>query len=357
MRGLALEGGGAKGSYEIGAFIALKKLGFKFDMVAGTSIGSLNAAIIAQGDIELAKKLWLSVDSEIVGISNHLVESFKSFKLDRKSIKKSITEIQKIIKNKGLDVSKYKKLIDTYVDEEKIRNSKINYGLVTVRLKDLKPLELTIKEIEEGKLSEYILASSYLPGFKFDKIIDNSFYLDGGFSNNLPITLLENNGCDDIIAIKINGIGATKKKINKSTNVIELKPTKNTGPIVLFDNKDVKNNYYMGYYDTLLYFNKLDGNKYYFKKFYFYKFLTRKINSNLLNLIKLKFKIPNEKDIVIKSIEMILKENKIDYYKIYSIPKIIKFIKKNNLKSKNSLVTEFVYKLKYIYWKKYIKNI
>ena len=47
MRGLALEGGGAKGSYEIGAYIALKELGYKFDMVAGTSIGSLNAALIS----------------------------------------------------------------------------------------------------------------------------------------------------------------------------------------------------------------------------------------------------------------------------------------------------------------------
>ena len=46
MLGLALEGGGAKGSYEIGAYIALKELGFKFDAVAGTSIGSLNAAFI-----------------------------------------------------------------------------------------------------------------------------------------------------------------------------------------------------------------------------------------------------------------------------------------------------------------------
>ena len=300
MKGLALEGGGAKGSYEIGAYFALKKLGYKFDMVAGTSIGSLNAAMIAQKDEILAKELWLNVDSEIVGLSNHLVESFKNIKLDKESIKKNITEIKSIIKNKGLDVSKYKELIDKYVNEERVRKSNINYGLVTVRLKDLKPLELTINDIEEGKLSEYILASSYLPGFKFDKIIDDSFYLDGGFSNNLPITLLENNGCNDITAIKIDGIGTTKKKINNKTKVIEISPTKNTGPILLFDKKDIENNYFMGYYDTLLYFNKLDGYKYYFKKFYYYKFLMRKEKQDLINLIKLKYKTPEEKDIVLK---------------------------------------------------------
>lgn len=349
MKGLALEGGGAKGSYEIGAYIALKKLGYKFDMVVGTSIGALNAAIIAQGDIKLGKKLWLNMDSEIVGISNNFVETFKNFKLDKKSINESINEIKSIIKNKGLDVSKYKELIETYIDEEKVRKSKMNYGLVTVRLKDFRPLELTIKDIKPGKLTEYILASSYLPGFKFDKIIDDSFYIDGGFFNNLPITLLENNGCTDIIAIRINGIGRENKKINSNTKVLELSPTKNTGPILLFDNNDVKNNFYMGYYDTLLYFNKLDGYKYYFKKFNFYKFLTRKVNIKLLNLIKLKYKTPALKETVLKSLEEILEENKIEYYKIYSIPKILRYIKKNKLKSKNSLVTEFVYNLKYFY--------
>lgn len=349
MKGLALEGGGAKGSYEIGAYIALKELGYKFDMVAGTSIGSLNAALIVQGDIELAKKLWMSANSEIVGINKEIVKTYKNFEINKENITKSITEIRKIIQNKGLDISNYKEMINKYVNEEKVRKSKINYGLVTVRLKDLKPLELTIKEIEEGKLADYIMASSYLPGFKMNKIIDDSFYLDGGFSNNLPITLLEKHGCNEVVAIRINGIGPTKKSNIINKNIIELAPTKNTGPVLMFDNNDIKNNFYMGYYDTLLYFNKLHGFKYYFKKFYFYKFLSRKVNENLTNLIKLKYKTPDIKDSIIKSIEEIMEDNKLEYYKIYSIQKILKYIKKNKLKSKNSLVTEFVYKLKYFY--------
>lgn len=349
MRGLALEGGGAKGSYEIGAYIALKELGYKFDMVAGTSIGSLNAALIVQGDIELAKKLWMNADSEIIGINKDIVKTYKNFEINKENIKNSITEIKKIIQNKGLDVSNYIDTIKKYVNEEKVRKSKINYGLVTVRLKDLKPLELTIKEIEEGKLAEYIMASSYLPGFKMNKIIDNSFYLDGGFSNNLPITLLEKHGCNEVVAIRINGIGPTKKSKLLNKNIIELAPTKDTGPVLMFDGNDIKNNYYMGYYDTLLYFNKLHGFKYYFKKFYLYKFLSRKVNDNLINLIKLKYKTPDIKDTIIKSIEEIMEDNKQEYYKIYSIPKMLRYIKKNKLKSKNSLVTEFVYELKYFY--------
>ena len=346
MIGLALEGGGAKGSYEIGAYIALKELGYKFNMITGTSIGSLNAALIVQGDVKVAKKIWLTANSEIVGINKDIVETYKNFKLNKENIKSSINEIQKIIKNKGLDVTNYKNIIDKYINEEKIRKSKINYGLVTYRLKDMTPLELTIKEIESGKLSEYILASSYLPVFKMDKIIDDSYYLDGAFHNNLPITLLEKNGCKKIIAIRIDGTGIIKNNINKETEIIEIKPTKNTGPILMFTNEDIKNNYYMGYYDTYLKFNKIDGYKYYFKKFKFYKFITRKINDKLLTLMKLKYRTTNIKETVIKSIEDILEQNKINYYELKRIPKIIKYIKKNNLKSKNNLVNEFVYSLK-----------
>ena len=106
--GLALEGGGGKGAYQIGAYSALKKLGYKFNMVAGTSIGSLNAAIIVQDDIKLAKELWLNSDSEIIGLDNELVKMTKNFKLTKENIENSIKEIKTIIDNKGLDTSKYK---------------------------------------------------------------------------------------------------------------------------------------------------------------------------------------------------------------------------------------------------------
>lgn len=346
MLGLALEGGGAKGSYEIGAYVALTEVGYKFDAVAGTSIGSLNAALIAQDSIKLAKDLWLNADSEIIGINKDIVKLKKHFTINKENIKTSFSELNKLLKNKGLDITKYKDILDKYIDEEKIRKSHINYGLVTVRLKDLKPLELTIKDIKSGKLSEYIMASSYLPVFKMEKIIDNSYYLDGGVSNNLPISLLEKMGCNKVIAIRINGIGISKKKLISKTEVKEIAPTKDTGPVIFFDNKDIVNNYYMGYYDTLLYFNKLDGYKYYFKKFKLYKFISRKVDNNLLNLVKLKFRTPDIKELIIKSIEHILEENSIDYYKKYGIMESIRFIKNNDLKCKNKIIDDFVYSLK-----------
>ena len=46
LNALVLQGGGALGAYQAGAFSALDKARFSFDWVAGISIGAINAALI-----------------------------------------------------------------------------------------------------------------------------------------------------------------------------------------------------------------------------------------------------------------------------------------------------------------------
>ena len=54
---LVLDGGGARGAYQIGAWKALVEAGVKINAVAGTSVGALNGALICMGNVELAEKL------------------------------------------------------------------------------------------------------------------------------------------------------------------------------------------------------------------------------------------------------------------------------------------------------------
>ena len=58
MKALVLSGGGAKGSYEIGVWKALRQLGIKFDIVTGTSAGAINGALIVQGSYFKALSIW-----------------------------------------------------------------------------------------------------------------------------------------------------------------------------------------------------------------------------------------------------------------------------------------------------------
>jgi predicted acylesterase/phospholipase RssA len=61
--GLVLGGGGAKGAYQIGVWKALREKGFaKFDVIAGTSVGALNGALVANGDVAAAERVWREIE-------------------------------------------------------------------------------------------------------------------------------------------------------------------------------------------------------------------------------------------------------------------------------------------------------
>jgi NTE family protein len=67
---LVMQGGGSLGAYECGVYKALSKHGKRFDIVAGTSIGAINAAIITSSieDDDPSKKLedfWLTLAQSI----------------------------------------------------------------------------------------------------------------------------------------------------------------------------------------------------------------------------------------------------------------------------------------------------
>ena len=55
---IALEGGGAKGGYEIGVWQALDEAGIKYNAVSGTSVGALNGGLMAMRDLPRAIDAW-----------------------------------------------------------------------------------------------------------------------------------------------------------------------------------------------------------------------------------------------------------------------------------------------------------
>ena len=58
---LILSGGGAFGAYEAGVVSALPRFGIDYDVVCGTSIGALNAYMIATAQYTRLRDLWLNL--------------------------------------------------------------------------------------------------------------------------------------------------------------------------------------------------------------------------------------------------------------------------------------------------------
>lgn len=253
-RALVLSGGGAKGSYQLGVYKAIKKLGIKIDIITGTSIGSINGALFVSGDYLKARRLWLKVSTS--DILNYDFEDIKDYSMAAKEI----------AQNKGLKFDKAEDFISRIINEDKIRKSKIDYGLVTVNLKNRVPKMLAKEQIPKGKLISYIIASSTcFPAIEM-KEIDGEYYVDGGYYDNLPINLAIDMGADEIIAVDLSTIGVKQKVKEKDIKIDYIKGN-NKGKFSLdFNPENARKNIKLGYNDTMKYFKKLDGEIFTFKK-------------------------------------------------------------------------------------------
>lgn len=279
MYGLALEGGGAKGAFHFGALKALNDEGYQIGGVTGTSIGAINAAIIAQGDFEAGYSLWENMNNALLyDMEDTYYQRLINREIDRDTLINLAMQAKDIIDNRGVDTSRMRRMVESVVDEEKLRRSPTDFGLVTVSVTDLKPLELFKEDIPQGKLLDYIMASAHFPGLKV-KTSDNKRYIDGGFFDNCPVGMLARKGYKQIFAIRTRGPGFTRRLRRPDVEVISVLPSENLGPVLDFDNKVIQKNLKMGYFDVLRVVRQLCGRLY-----YIYPESEREVFSRLLSL-------------------------------------------------------------------------
>jgi NTE family protein len=257
--GVVLSGGGAKGGYEIGVWKALKELNISIEAVTGTSVGALNGAIIVQDDFETAVDLWTSLSIEsVINVEREIA----AVEENKKKYISILDTIKNSFFNGGMDVTPLKNLLLEIIDEDKIRNSIIDFGIVTFSLTDFKPVKIFKKDIPKGQMVDYLLASSCFPAFKKYEI-DNKKFVDGGVYDNIPISLMVDKGIKNIIVVDVSGPGINRKVDYKDINITYIKNSDDLGGVLDFNAEKSKNNIELGYLDTLKSFKKLKGCKYY----------------------------------------------------------------------------------------------
>ena len=260
--GIVLGGGGSKGAYQIGVWKAISELEISYTAVTGTSVGALNGAFMAQEDLIDALHVWNNMDNTAVmkdmppltEDDNNFIDVMRAF-------------TRQIVKKGAVDISPLEELITTMVDEDKIRKSDIDFGLVTVQIPSMQEIAIFTEDIPKGKLCDYLLASaSCFPAFKAHEI-DNTHYIDGGYRNNIPVDLLlkSKKKIDEIIVVDVKGVGVIKdiksdKPIHYITSYWDL------GNFLIFDGKQCRRNIQLGYLDTLKAFSHYEGIIYTFEK-------------------------------------------------------------------------------------------
>ena len=260
-RAIALGAGGARGAYQIGAWKALRELGVDYDIVVGSSIGSVNGVVMVQDDYDLALDLWknISVDKIFAGDVDLDFEPQDIIG----STGKLVSLLINILTNKGLDISPFIDLLNDIVDEDKVRASAREFGIVALRVPLIKGMEITKEKMKVGYMAKYILASSSaFPVFPVCEV-DGNKYIDGGYYDSLPINFARNLGAEEVVAIDVS-LSTTHEEELSSNDVIYIKSAWSLGPFLDFDNESIMRNMDLGYNDTMKAYGKYRGFRYTF---------------------------------------------------------------------------------------------
>lgn len=259
--GLVLDGGGARGAYQIGAWKALHEAGVQIRGIAGTSVGALNGALICMGDVDEAEHIWKEMTfSKVMDVDDDWMERLFQKEVPMRELLK---ELMLRLRDGGIDVTPLKDLIHNVLDEDRIRSAGIDFSLLTFSLSDMKELDLTLDEIPEGLLADFLLASACLLGFK-NEPLHGKTYLDGGVINNVPLNSLVKRGYRDIITVRIYGPGREPRvRLDEGTQVYEIAPRVHLGSIIEFQGKRSRQNLKIGYYDAKRMVYGLKGLIYY----------------------------------------------------------------------------------------------
>jgi NTE family protein len=245
---LVLSGGGSRGAYEIGVWQGLREMGIAIDIVTGTSVGALNGAVIVQNQFELALDLWSSLETTVMALDAPTPFTREIWVRD------------------GTAYTSLKNILDAHIDEDIIRNSPMDYGIVTVELGTFRSLNLFKEDIPAGQLVDYMLASSAcFPALKYYEI-DHIKYIDGAYADNMPIGMAIERGATNVIAVDLNSIGLlpNKRKFDDLPFVKVVGCEWDLGNILVFDKKNARRIMRLGYLDVMKAFNAYDGKAYCF---------------------------------------------------------------------------------------------
>lgn len=259
---LVLGGGGAKGAYEIGAIAALEELGVRALSVYGTSVGALNAAMYAQGNMAAAEELWGSIRlSDVISEESLALADDAENAFDHPE--KLLEFVTRYAQRKGVDVTPLVRVIARYVDEDAVRRSGVRLGLVTTRFPSMAMVEKRLEDMEPGSLHDWLLASaSCFPVFPMAAIGEER-YIDGGFCDNTPVEMAVRGGARHIIAIDI-GKHRSHAQYDRRPNITYIRTSQPLGGLLTFDPELSARNRILGYNDTMKAFGRLRGTRYTF---------------------------------------------------------------------------------------------
>ncbi len=190
-RALVLPGGGGRGAYQVGVAKAFQEAGIEFEMAFGTSIGGVNATMIAQGHLKRLEDLWCNT------------RPWDIFRLP------SAQQIGRMMFGRKLgllDTSPLEELLRREVDLKALKSSRTKIGFFTTDLCCLETRLVTIDDImSTNELVDVLMATSAVPiAFPPRQLRGNGLWVDGGLVRNTPLRAAIDRGADEIFMVLLH---------------------------------------------------------------------------------------------------------------------------------------------------------
>lgn len=270
--GLVLAGGGAKGSYEVGVYKALRELELvdNIKIISGTSIGSINALFFAMDNPKIIKGSWSNLnysdfilkqeDTRLNSISS-LVERIKNINPEN-----NIFEQIRLSDIGLLSQSGIKNFIEKHIDIGVIENCDKEIYANAYNVDKEIPEYFKLNGCTEEEIKERVLASCAVPHMFKPIVIDGTRYADGGINSplysknnvdNVPILPLRDHNLDIIIVVHLSYKNCARRDGFENTKIIEIYPStpleiiNGIGTINISKNT-INHNIELGYRDAMV---------------------------------------------------------------------------------------------------------
>ena len=240
--GLAMSGGGIKGAAHIGVIQALQEENIKVDIVGGTSIGSIVAALYA---MEYTPKEML----KLFNYFSKLIFKNSAMYTDQRG--KKLLSIQAGGLYSGENIAFAIEEAGKYKNIKKLQDLKIPIVIPAVDLRDSEKYVFTNmgkindKYLNKADISIAVRASSSYPAIFAPCIYNKHKFVDGGILDNIPVEEVKKIGADKVIAVRF--------KLNKTSRTIGLRSTLNKAIDIMFskiEGEEVKKADYVIEIDT-----------------------------------------------------------------------------------------------------------
>lgn len=191
--GLVMQGGGALGAYEAGALTRIYELGYEPEVITGTSIGALNAAVLAApklGDpIETLHALWKHLGHS-PGFMWHSSHKLLHASLGHPRFFKLHPPTFGAQKNASIyDITPALETMEKFIDFDRLNQPDATRVIITATNVATGQIE-RFSNRDDILTAKHIMACGSLPpGFPPIEV-DGKHYWDGGLYDNTPIRSL-----------------------------------------------------------------------------------------------------------------------------------------------------------------------